>query len=127
MNRRLQISVRGAVQGVGFRPFIFRLASEMNLNGFVYNSTLGVFIEAEGTKEDLDKFVIRIEKEKPSIAFISGMEFSFLDTVGFTEFEIRKSKKEKLNTTLILPDITVCDDCLNEMNDPFRECFTNQH
>jgi len=123
MNRRLQISIRGAVQGVGFRPFIFRLASEMNLNGFVYNSTLGVFIEAEGTKEDLDKFVIRIEKEKPSIAFISGMEFSFLDTIGFAEFEIRKSKKEKENTTLILPDIAVCGDCLNEMKDPLNQRY----
>ena len=130
MNLRLQIAIRGAVQGVGFRPFIYRLAANMNLTGFVYNSSLGVFIGAEGIKSKLDEFILRIEKEKPPLAEITGMEFSFLDCKGYTEFKILKSKDESKISALILPDIAVCEDCLIEMFDendrrylyPFTNC-----
>ncbi len=115
---RVKITIHGAVQGVGFRPFVFRLASELNLKGFVLNSSAGVQIEAEGEKYSLDSFVLRIEKEKPKAAIINSLEFSFLDDTGYNKFEILESKDDEEKTTLIVPDIAVCDDCLNEMYDP---------
>jgi len=98
---RAKINIRGAVQGVGFRPFIYRLAADLNLNGFVYNSSQGVFIEVEGEKQIINEFIFRIEKEKPELSFITGMEFSFLDPVGFSDFEIRKSTNDENKSTII--------------------------
>lgn len=118
MDQRISIVIRGAVQGVGFRPFIYRLATELGLKGFVLNSPTGVFIEAENEKIILDDFLLRIEKEKPVHAIIQSMEFSFLDTVDYTQFEIRESESNGKTTAFILPDIAVCDDCLKEMFDP---------
>ncbi|MFA6026662.1 MAG: acylphosphatase, partial [Ignavibacteriaceae bacterium] len=118
MIQRVSIVIRGAVQGVGFRPFIYRLATELHLKGFVLNSPTGVFIEAEREKEILNVFLLRIEKEKPVHAIIQSMEFSFLDATGYTQFEIRESKSNGKTSAFILPDIAVCDDCLKEMFDP---------
>lgn len=118
MINRIYIVIRGAVQGVGFRPFIYRLATEYNLKGFVLNSSAGLFIEVEGENKFLNEFLVMIEKEKPSRAIINSMEFLFLDPVGYETFEIRESSNEEDFTTLILPDIAVCDDCLNELFDP---------
>lgn len=129
MISRSKIVIRGAVQGVGFRPFIYRLATDLNLKGFVNNSSLGVFIEVEGEKSILDEFILRIEKEKPPIAVITSLEFSFLDSKGFTTFEIQKSETSGEKTAIILPDIAVCSDCINEMLNPndrrFRYPFIN--
>ena len=127
---RVNISIRGAVQGVGFRPFIYRLAKELNLKGFVLNSSKGVFIEAEGEKFDLEKFILRIEKEKPPISFINSFEFSYLEPCGYKEFIIKESDSDEEKSAIILPDIAVCNDCLNEMFDvndrrylyPFINC-----
>lgn len=118
MIERLKIIIRGAVQGVGFRPFVYRLATEMNLKGYVFNSSRGVFIEVEGSSETLKKFLLRLEKEKPPISIIQSLEFQILDVIGYKEFEIRKSEKEEEITTLILPDIATCKDCLRELFDP---------
>jgi len=118
MVQRVSIVIRGAVQGVGFRPFIYWLAAELSLKGFVLNSPSGVFIEAENEKDILNDFLLRIEKEKPVHAIIQSVEFSFLDTVGYTQFEIRESESNGKASAFILPDIAVCDDCLNEMFDP---------
>lgn len=118
MIQRVSIVIRGAVQGVGFRPFIYRLATELQLKGFVLNSPTGVFIEAESEKEILNTFLLRIEKEKPIHAIIQSMEFSFLDVVGYTQFEICDSETNGKTSAFILPDIAVCDDCLKEMFDP---------
>jgi hydrogenase maturation protein HypF len=115
---RLRIVIRGAVQGVGFRPFVYRLASQMNLSGWVSNTVQGVFIEVEGNKEMLDGFLLRIQKEKPTVSFIQSLESSFLDPVGFTEFMIRESDETGIKTTLVLPDIATCPDCLEEVFDP---------
>jgi hydrogenase maturation protein HypF len=114
----LHITIRGAVQGVGFRPFIYRLATEMNLKGFVLNSPSGVFIEVDGEKTDLDNLLLRVGKEKPPRAIINSFEFSFLDPGNFTKFEIRESKQDGEISASILPDIAVCSDCLTEMFDP---------
>jgi hydrogenase maturation protein HypF len=118
MLARISVVIRGAVQGVGFRPFIFRLASSLNLKGFVLNSPQGVFLEAEGDKFALDDFVIQIGNEKPVNSIIQSMEFSYLDPAGFDKFEIRESGKNEKASAFILPDIAVCNECLEEMNNP---------
>lgn len=126
---RIRIAVRGAVQGVGFRPFVYRLASELRLAGWVRNSPPGVFIEAEGEKSLLDLFVVRLEREKPVHARIQSLEFSYLDPLGFAGFEIRASSGEGDAAALVLPDIATCAECLREILDPgerrYRYPFTN--
>jgi hydrogenase maturation protein HypF len=118
MIQRAHITIRGAVQGVGFRPFIYRLATEMGLTGWVLNSPQGVFIEVEGGKERLDSFLLRIKKEKPPRSYIQSLECAFLDPVGFADFEIRQSDTVGETTTLVLPDIATCPDCRREIFDP---------
>ncbi len=107
---RLRVVVCGAVQGVGFRPFVYRLAEELQLSGWVLNSAQGVFIEVEGSSEDLRHFLFRLEKEKPARAVIQSFEPSFLDLVGYDQFEIRESEEDGEKTALILPDIATCTD-----------------
>ena len=115
---RMRISIRGAVQGVGFRPFIYRLAAEDRLAGWVNNSSQGVIVETEGSKEQLQSFLLRIDREKPPRCFIQSLESSYLDPVGYTTFEIRESDDSGEKTALVLPDIAVCSDCLAEVLDP---------
>ena len=130
MNReRLKVIVRGAVQGVGFRPFVYRLASELKLTGWVSNSSQGVFAELEGPRTALDTFSTRLRKEKPPRAIIQSLETSFLDAIGYSGFVIRESETAGDKSTLILPDIAACVDCLREVFDSanrrFRYPFTN--
>jgi hydrogenase maturation protein HypF len=126
---RAKITVHGAVQGVGFRPFVYRLATQLGLAGWVLNSSQGVFIEVEGALDLLQVFRARLEKEKPALAIIQSLESSFLDSVGYHGFEIRYSDHTGPKTALILPDIATCADCLREVFDPFnrryRYPFTN--
>jgi hydrogenase maturation protein HypF len=118
MVKRLSIIIQGAVQGVGFRPFIFRLASEMELNGWIINSSQGVFIEVEGTETLLNRFISKIREEKPKLSFIQSLESKYLDPVGFKSFEIRKSDDAGEKTVTVLPDIATCPACLKEVKDP---------
>ena len=83
VRRRLKMVVRGAVQGVGFRPFVYRLATELGLQGWVVNSAQGVFIEVEGAPESLSDFARRLKSEKPARAIIQSCESSHLDAVGY--------------------------------------------
>jgi hydrogenase maturation protein HypF len=115
---RLKIAVRGAVQGVGFRPFVYRLARSLGLQGWVLNSPQGVFIEAEGGKELLDTFLLRIDSEKPPRSFIQSLEASFLDPAGYADFVIRESLHDGEHGAIIMPDIATCPDCLREIFDP---------
>jgi len=115
---RARIVIRGAVQGVGFRPFVYRLATEMSLAGWVSNSSQGILIEAEGSQQQLEIFLLRIEKDKPLRSSIQSLEFSILDAVGFPGFEIRKSENAGKTTALVLPDIATCSDCLEEIFNP---------
>lgn len=127
--QRLRITVRGAVQGVGFRPFVYRLATELGLRGWVNNSSQGVFIEVEGTPELLKSFLLRLPEEKPPRSFIQSLESTFLDANGFTDFQIRPSEENGEKTALVLPDIATCPDCLADISDPenrrYRYPFTN--
>ena len=127
--QRLRVVIRGAVQGVGFRPFVYRLATEMALPGWVINSSQGVFIEVEGASAQLDEFLRRVQTEKPPRSFIQSLESSFLDPLGFTGFEIRHSEETGVKTALVLPDMATCPDCLHDISDPanrrYQYPFTN--
>lgn len=121
--------IRGAVQGVGFRPFVFRLAGELGLSGWVNNSAQGVFLEAEGCPAALHQFLLRLEAERPPRSFITSLEATWLDAVGYDGFEIRPSETGGAKTALVLPDIATCPDCRREIFDPnnrrYRYPFTN--
>ena len=126
---RVKLTVCGAVQGVGFRPFIFRLATELCLQGWVRNSAQGVFIETEGPRPELEVFLLRLAKEKPPRSFIQSLETSWLDPVGYSGFEIRPSETGGARTALVLPDMATCPDCVSEIFDPgnrrYQYPFTN--
>jgi hydrogenase maturation protein HypF len=115
---RARIVIRGAVQGVGFRPFVYRLAREMKICGWVLNAPQGVFLEAEASRTVLDGFLVRLQSEKPARASIQSLECTRLDPVGFDDFEIRPSDHRGANLTIVLPDIATCQDCLRELFDP---------
>jgi len=126
---RLKVALRGAVQGVGFRPFVHRLAVELELTGWVNNSPQGVMIEVESQRDVLEDFLHRLEAEKPVPCFIQSLEAAWLDAVGHRGFEIRASDDAGDKTALVLPDIGTCPDCLREIMDPqnrrFEYPFTN--
>ena len=126
---RLRLSICGAVQGVGFRPFVYRLANELGLNGWVSNSASGVVIELEGERRSLDSFLRRLSNEKPPRSFIQSLESSILDLIGLTGFQIRESSDAGQKTAVVLPDVATCDECLAEVFDPmnrrYQYPFTN--
>jgi hydrogenase maturation protein HypF len=118
MQETFRIHITGAVQGIGFRPFVYRIAKSLDLSGWVLNSPQGVFIEAEGEHNKLVQFIHRLKEEKPTLAFIHSLEFSVHDAIGYADFEIRKSEIDGEKTAFILPDIATCKDCLQELFDP---------
>ncbi len=115
---RLQIKVNGIVQGVGFRPFVSRLAIEFGLTGFVRNSQAGVEIEVEGGKNHVEDFANGLREKSPPLSEIIRIETSPLKILHSKQFEIISSSEEIGNQTLISPDAAICDDCLKEMFDP---------
>jgi len=126
---RKAISVRGVVQGVGFRPFVYRLAHEHGLAGWVLNHSGGVEIEVEGPAAALVPFVRDLEAKAPPLARIESIEVADAPPAGYTTFEIRHSVAEEGRYQLISPDIATCPDCLRELLDPadrrYRYPFTN--
>ena len=118
MGKRLRMEIRGAVQGVGFRPFVYRLATSLGLSGWVLNDIRGVFLEVEGDPEQLSAFRERVLSEAPARARIQGLNESWLDPIGYEGFQIRTSDAKGTKTVLILPDIATCQDCLTEILDP---------
>ncbi len=117
------------MQGVGFRPFVYRLARSLGLKGWVSNSPQGVIVEAEGSAADLQRFLLRLDAEKPPHSAIQSLETAWLDPAGFEDFVIRPSAVAGAPTALILPDIATCAECRREIFDPsnrrFRYPFTN--
>jgi len=128
-NRRLCLKIQGIVQGVGFRPFIYRLATELKLTGWIINSTEGVQIEVEGKADKLAKFIDQVDSAKPTLASILNKDISYKSPTGYSEFTIRPSKYSGNKNTSILPDIATCSDCLEDIIDPdnrrYRYPFTN--
>ena len=113
--QRLRVEIQGAVQGVGFRPFVYRLATELQLVGWVINDTRGVFIEVEGSQPQLLSFLQRLPLEHPPHAIIHALTFHWLPGAGYADFEIRRSDALGPRTALVLPDLGVCPDCLAEV------------
>ena len=118
MQVRRRIDVCGIVQGVGFRPYIYRLATERQLSGNVSNTPSGVTIEIQGPAQAVDDFVSCLPRQAPPLARITDVTVRDLPCNGDREFRILASQRGEAVHTLISPDIAVCDDCLREMLDP---------
>ena len=113
------IRVRGVVQGVGFRPFVYRLARANTLFGWVLNDDQGVEIHLEGNEQSLQNFVHDLKSRPPSAAAISAIEVEPTAFLGIADFTIRESGHGERRTTRVSPDLPVCDACLAEMSDPY--------
>jgi hydrogenase maturation protein HypF len=126
---RLRLAVGGAVQGVGFRPYVYRLAVQMGLTGWVQNSRVGVTVEAEGTEAVLGEMRQRIEAEPPAGCQLSGIEATWLDPVGYQGFVIRDSAAGMEGQVWVRPDAATCPACVEEIFDPsnrrYGYAFTN--
>lgn len=110
-----EVHVRGRVQGVGFRPFIYRLAREYSITGWVENNNLGVLIKARGTRDQLQRFVQEIGLRKPVAASIESVLSHRVKPEEFRTFTIRESRNVSDGVTEVGPDIAVCEDCLADM------------
>lgn len=126
----LEITVSGIVQGVGYRPFVFRLAHEMGVAGWILNDIEGVIIHAEAESDALDAFVVRLSNEEPPAAHVAEITMREVDPQGFKDFTIQLSEDQETdNTTLISPDLGTCEACAAELFDPenrrYRYPFIN--
>ena len=127
--KRLRVTLRGAVQGVGFRPYVYRLATEMGLSGSVLNSAAGLVVEVEGSPEQLSRFAERLEAEKPAASVVTTRESAWIAALGATRFEILSSDNDATKTVNVLPDLATCNECREELFDSgnrrFHYPFTN--
>lgn len=124
-----RVEIQGIVQGVGFRPWVYRLAHEEGVTGTVRNDGRGVTIEAFGSETALDRFLERLEKEPPAAAVIDGMSWDLLVVEDADEFVILPSRDTAERRVSIPPDLATCEDCLREIWNPadrrYRYPFTN--
>ncbi|MFN8441202.1 MAG: carbamoyltransferase HypF [Caldilineaceae bacterium] len=129
LTHRLRIEVQGVVQGVGFRPFVYSLATRFGLSGFVGNDSHGVFIEVEGEESALNDFQAALIENVPPLAHIEVLQSKTIPVQHSTGFEIVHSQDQRGERTLISPDLCICDDCLAELFDPnnrrYRYPFIN--
>jgi hydrogenase maturation protein HypF len=122
--QRYRFIINGIVQGVGFRPFLYRLAQSCGVSGYALNSNAGVILEVEGEKQKTDEFESRLNTEAPPLAKIISIDRTETEPQGSTEFIILPSGSEgKSGTVIIPPDIATCDKCFAEMNDPSDRRF----
>ncbi|MCX5905678.1 MAG: carbamoyltransferase HypF, partial [Deltaproteobacteria bacterium] len=126
---RRHFFLQGVVQGVGFRPFVYNLAREHGLRGWVNNSSEGVYIEVEGERGAIEHFTRELQRKRPPQACIEQLSHKDLGPVGFSSFEIRKSIAEAGKYQLVSPDIATCTACQQEIFNPqdrrYRYPFTN--
>lgn len=126
---RNQIEVAGIVQGVGFRPYVYRLATARNLSGKISNTSSGVLIEVQGPSEQILDFIHQLPLEAPALSKITGVVVRDVPCNGESEFRIAPTHTGEAVQTLISPDVAICDDCLREMLDPkdrrYRYPFIN--
>ena len=130
MRKSLSFQIRGTVQGVGFRPWVFRLAHQFHLNGFVRNTAQGVYMEIEGPENDVAGFVHQIRTEPPVNCVMTECIQMEMVNKGFDQFQIRSSKDEAHHSAIVLPDLATCPDCVKEIYDkdnrrylyPFTNC-----
>lgn len=126
---RMQIRILGIVQGVGFRPFVYRLAKELELSGWVRNDANGVTLEVEGEHDTLLTFLQRIQQEKPPASWIYALDHRFLLPTGYKDFEIHASEPSETSAVWVLPDLATCKECMSDFfeinNRRYRYPFTN--
>lgn len=130
MPENKKITIRGTVQGVGFRPFVWRTAVENRITGFVGNSPEGVFIEARGEKKNLKKFINDLKNKKPDAAVINYFEVKPSACRKFSSFKIVKSHSRGLSSASVPADLAICPDCAGEIEKnsdrryeyPFTNC-----
>jgi hydrogenase maturation protein HypF len=116
--RRVRARVDGTVQGVGYRPFVYRLADELGISGWVLNDERGVLVEAEGPPDAVAAFVARLSSDAPPLAEVRGVQAEAVDVVGATGFQIVASERGGAATAPVTPDSATCADCLGELADP---------
>jgi len=126
---RKRIQIRGVVQGVGFRPFVYRIAQRLDIRGYILNSSEGVVIEAEADEDAVQQFVTALTSEAPSLAKIDAMEVSSIDPTGEDRFTVHDSAAIAGRFALVPPDVATCDDCIRDFTTPgnmrYRYPFTN--
>ncbi|HEY2002237.1 MAG TPA: carbamoyltransferase HypF, partial [Acidobacteriaceae bacterium] len=120
MANACSIRVRGVVQGVGFRPFVYRLARANTLTGWVLNGDQGVEIHLEGADQNMESFVRQMQSKPPAAASISDVEVGPAPCEGLTGFTIRESHHTERPTVRVSPDLPICEDCL-------KECFDSEN
>jgi hydrogenase maturation protein HypF len=129
VRKRLRVEIEGAVQGVGFRPFVYRLAADGGLGGWVLNDGRGVFLEVEGDEAAVAFFRSRLQENPPPRARITSVRAREVPPEGGTAFEIRFSREAGAKSVLVLPDVATCGVCLAEVRDAadrrYRYPFTN--
>ncbi|MFE9789008.1 carbamoyltransferase HypF [Nocardia salmonicida] len=127
--QRRCLVVRGVVQGVGFRPFVYTTAAELSLSGSVANDSRGVVIEIEGAPADLDRFIRRLHETPPPLAVVESVEQTTVALHGGTGFRIADTTRDGGGRTLASPDVAICADCAAELVDPtdrrYRHPFIN--
>ena len=109
--------MRGVVQGVGFRPHVYSLATSLDLAGAVWNDSNGVVVEVEGEPAALDAFCLRVVADAPPLAVVEGASWTVVDAVGGTSFTVRTSESGP-GRTFVSPDVTICADCLDDLRNP---------
>ncbi|MBL7175046.1 MAG: carbamoyltransferase HypF [Desulfobacteraceae bacterium] len=129
MIHRLKIGIQGTVQGIGFRPFVYNLAHEKKLRGYVSNTSIGVDIEVEGESTQLDFFIEAIKSNRLPLAHIAKIQMTAVAPQKNEGFVIKESESHVNKITSIPPDICICEDCLKEMQNPgdrrYRYPFIN--
>ena len=127
--RRVRLCVRGVVQGVGFRPFVYTQAARLGLSGSVRNDSSGAVVEVEGAGTDIDRFLRRLRDEHPPLAVIESIDTESIPLVGGTGFTIADTSRTDGGRTLASPDVAMCAECAAEQRDPgnrrFRHAFIN--
>ena len=126
----VDIHVKGIVQGVGFRPFVYRMAKKYLINGWVLNATDGVHIHAEGESALVDEFIMELSDNAPAASKVEEIDIKEVPLEDFDSFEIRFSDDEDVaETTLVSPELATCDDCVAELFNPndrrYRYPFVN--
>ncbi len=128
--QRLRVEVEGTVQGVGFRPFVYRLARELELTGWVRNTRNGVLIEVEGDSLAVETFLQRLRADAPASASVDAMSTTLVPALDETGFSIVPCAESGQRTLVIPPDLATCEDCRRELMDhrdrrfgyPFLTC-----
>ncbi|MEB1813025.1 carbamoyltransferase HypF [Adlercreutzia mucosicola] len=126
----VDIHVKGIVQGVGFRPFVYRMAKKYLINGWVLNAADGVYVHAEGESKLVDEFIMELSDNPPAASRVEEIDIKEVPLEDFDSFEIRFSDDEAVaETTLVSPELATCADCVNELFNPndrrYRYPFIN--